>query len=349
MSIFLIGFRTMIQTASAACIRGAYCAVVGFSTWSLIAISIAVGHGFNGLKAQTTSDSSVFGVFAGSSPSGESIRPFLQIPLDAHADLIEWRLTLYQDAKTLAPTRYRLHCDYGPAVAGLPGLGTKRSTVKREGSWTIGTGTKSNPAAIVYELNGAVSLFKVHPDVLHVLDRDRSLMIGNGGWSYTLNRTEASEKPGDPSVTEGTASDSRKISPVATGPSVFGVFEGRTPCLGIARDLKIDVNAGCIKLKWRVTLYQNPETRVPSTYKVEDTLHRQLPREGNWTILRGTEADPNVIVYRLSPTKTEAAIYLLKGDDNVLFFLDQNRKPLVGHAECSYTLNRRASSHPDPP
>jgi hypothetical protein len=338
MSTFLTGLYNTLKAASAPLIRSRN------SLWSVIAISIAFGLGITGLSAQTTSDSSVFGVFAGSSPAGEAIRPLLQIPRDAKADLIQWRLILYHDAKTLAPTRYRLHCDYGPAVPGLPGLGTRRTTVKKEGSWTIGTGIKSNPKAVVYELNGAMSLFKVHPDVLHVLNGDRSLMIGNGGWSYTLNRTEASEKPGDPSLVVESGDDSRKISPLATGPSVFGVFEGRSPCLGIARDLKIDVNGGCIKVKWRVTLYQNPETRVPSTYKVEDTLHRQGAREGNWTILRSTETDPNAIVYRLFPTKTETALHLLKGDDNVLFFLNQDRKPLVGHSEFSYTLNRRASS-----
>jgi hypothetical protein len=311
--------------------------------WSVIAISIVFGLGITGLNAQTASDSSIFGFFTGSSPSGEAIRPLLQIPPDANADLIQWRLTLYQDAKTLAPTKYRLQCDYGPAVPGLPGLGSRRTTVKKEGSWTIGTGIKSNPKAIVYELDEAMSLYKVHADILHVLTLDRSLMIGNGGWSYTLNRTEASEKPGDPSLIAGSGDDSRKISPLATGPSVFGVFEGRSPCLGIARDLKINVNGGCIKVKWRVTLYQNPETGVPSTYKMEDSLHRQGPREGNWAIVRGTETDPDAI-YRLSASKTEAALHLLKGDDNVLFFLNQDLKPLVGHSEFSYTLNRRAPS-----
>jgi hypothetical protein len=77
---------------------------------------------------------------------------------------------------------------------------------------------------------------------------------------------------------------------------------------------------------------------------VEDSLHRQGAREGNWTIVRGTETDPNAIVYRLFATTTEAALHLLKGDDNVLFFLNQNLEPLVGHREFSYTLNRRVLS-----
>jgi len=42
----------------------------------------------------------------------------------------------------------------------------------------------------------------------------------------------------------------------------------------------------------------------------------------------------------LNPTPTEAALLLLKADDNILFFLNQNREPMVGHADFSYTLNR---------
>jgi hypothetical protein len=57
--------------------------------------------------------------------------------------------------------------------------------------------------------------------------------------------------------------------------------------------------------------------------------------------VHGTESDPHAIIYRLEPAKGHALLHLLKGDDNVLFFLDKKQKPLVGHAEFSYTLNRR--------
>lgn len=127
---------------------------------------------------------------------------------------------------------------------------------------------------------------------------------------------------------------------MATGPTVFGVFEGRSPCHGIARELKLPQYAGCMKVKWCVTLYRNPETSAPTTYKVEGTLHRQNAREGTWSIIQGTKTDPNATVYQLNPTQTEAALFLLKADDNVLLFLNQDREPLVGNANFSYTLNR---------
>ena len=54
--------------------------------------------------------------------------------------------------------------------------------------------------------------------------------------------------------------------PLPKGPTVFGIFEGRSPCLGIARQLKISTTADCIKLKWNLTLYRDPVTFRPSTF-----------------------------------------------------------------------------------
>ena len=183
---------------------------------------------------------------------------------------------------------------------------------------------------------------KVDENLLHLLNSDGNLMLGNGGWSYTLNRADHVEKPVDPSLTVEAPVMSYKISPLATGPTVFGIFEGRSPCHGIARELKLPLHAGCTKIKWLVTLYRNPETSAPTTYKVEGSLHRQTPREGTWSIVHGTKADPNATVYQLNPTQTEAALFLLKADDNILFFLNHDREPMVGNADFSYTLNKVA-------
>jgi len=251
------------------------------------------------VQAEPKRDSSVFGVFSGSSPSGDAIRPFLGIPPDAIGDLIQWRLTLYQNAETDGPATYSLYCEYGPAVAGLPGLGKKRSSVERQGSWRIGKGTKSNPEAVVYELDGSVSLFRLTAEILHILNRDRSLMIGTGGWSYTLYREGTSEKPGDASFPVSDESRSNAVAPVPTDRSLFGVFDGRSPCQGIAGELGIGVSAGCIKAKWRITLWHHPQTKTPTRYRMEDSLHRRAPREGNWTIIRGTQTEPNAIIDHL--------------------------------------------------
>src|SRR5437773_6375915 len=302
----------------------------------MLAVMVAMG-----LNAGSASEPVIFGTFCGSTPCGKAIRPILHIQTNGEPELIEWKLTLYRDAKTAAPSRYELHCKYGWTAPNVPGLAKDIKKLERQGTRTVSKGTKSNPQAIVFELSDGPSFFQVTADILQVLNPDRSLMIGTAGWSYTLNRTEHAEKAAEQAPASSQPATSYKISELATGPTVFGVFEGRTPCKGIARAMNIPLHAGSIKAKWRVTLYQNPETRAQTTYKLEGSLFRSEPREGNWTIVRGTDKDPNAPVYHLAGKEADSALFLLKGDDNVLFFLDQNRDPLVGNCDFSYTLNRR--------
>jgi hypothetical protein len=283
-------------------------------------------------------DRVVFGEFSGSSPCGEAVARLFDIPPGTEPPL-RWELTLYREAPSRAPAGYRLRVGHGEPASG------GRSSVK-EGRWSIARGTKSSPDAVVYELDGALPFVWVSGDLLHALNPDGSLMVGDGGWSYTLNRAGASEAVVPPEASAGRPSESYRIAPLSTGPATFGVFEGRTPCQGIARELGIDAGADRNKAKWRVTLYCDPATRAPTTYKIEGTLYRRGIREGTWSIIAGTADDPGAVVYHLSPARSEAGLSLLKGDDNVLFFLDHDRRPLVGHADFSYTLNRREATTP---
>ena len=269
------------------------------------------------------------GVFVGSTPGDELVAKLVQLPGGTEPPL-QWELHLFRDAATQAPLNYHLRCRF----AATPGQFEQR------GAWKMTKGTKSDAGANVYELDGALALTVVSENLLHLLSPDRSLMIGNGGWSYTLNRTNAAEPP-QPAPPANAPSVSYRIDPVATGPGVFGVFEGRTPCLGIARELHVPLDEHRMKAKWRVTLLQDPDTKAPTTYKLEGSLFRQSKREGTWSILRGTAKNPAATVYRLAPANGQEALLLLQGDDNILFFLDQTQNLLIGHSEFSYTLNRR--------
>lgn len=129
-------------------------------------------------------------------------------------------------------------------------------------------------------------------------------------------------------------------TPVAGGPSVIGEFDGRFPCSEIAKDWKYTVGPECEKVKWALTLYQDPATHQPTVYQLRGTLNRAAVREGKWAIVRGTRTNPNAIVYQLDSDKPDVSIFLLKGDDNVLFIMDQQRNLRVGTDYLSYTLNR---------
>lgn len=131
------------------------------------------------------------------------------------------------------------------------------------------------------------------------------------------------------------------IRSMASPDSVFGVFAGRTPCREISNELSMPAQADCSKLKWMLTLYKDPRTSAPTTYKLACTFHRQSLIEGKWIITKGAKANARATVYQLDPDKPAVSMYLMKGDDNVLFFLDKKGNLLVGNTDFSYTLNRR--------
>ena len=68
--------------------------------------------------------------------------------------------------------------------------GTKNET---GGKWTIVRGTKTNPGSIVYMLESdkaekTITFLKLGDNLIHLLDNDGKLMIGNESFSYTLSR-----------------------------------------------------------------------------------------------------------------------------------------------------------------
>jgi hypothetical protein len=277
--------------------------------------------------------------FVGTSPCGPLPREFLGGIAPATAcDAITWRLALLTAAD--GTKTWTLSAGYQIPAPARPGHMVAGPRVALEGIWDAATTTPSKAAANTYRLTArdperSLWLAAVGDGLLHVLAEDKSLLVGTSGWSYTLNQADRAEKAGIPAPAPEL---SYTVSPRSTGP-VFGIFEGRTPCLGIARALSLQDIPGCIKVKWRITLHQDPQSAAPTTYKIEGTLHRSAAREGTWEIVRGPLGSDSVI-YRLAATQTEAPLLLMKGDDNVLYFLDRQQRPLIGNADFSYTLNR---------
>lgn len=286
---------------------------------------------------RTVADTSVSGVFEGTSPGVIAARPFLKIPLTDKCDFIKWKLTFLQDAQTKAPATFRLEREYGFYVDNRTDQSIGRATM--EGRWEITKGIPAKPDAVVYRLySGEHSIYfmQVDHNLLHLLNTDRSLMVGNGGQSFTLSRTGRIIPPMSIFQTLQTS-----ISLTSGIKDSVLVYTGRTPCAAIARELNLPANPECYKLKWLLTLYQAPHTFKPTRYQLKRTLHRQSIIEGSWTVVKGSAADPQALVYLLDPDKPGYTLYLMKGDDNVLFFLDKERNLLVGNNLFSYTLDRR--------
>ena len=121
---------------------------------------------------------------------------------------------------------------------------------------------------------------------------------------------------------------------------LIGYFDGRTPCQELAKQLNEPTIPECIKIKWRLTLNKNGADTTAGTYSLEGFKFRgDNILKGTWQIIKGSNADPNAIVYQLHhPIKGN--LYFLKADDDVLFFLDNNKNIMVGDRHFSYALYR---------
>ncbi len=122
---------------------------------------------------------------------------------------------------------------------------------------------------------------------------------------------------------------------ISKGPSIFS---GRTPCNPILSRLNNIGHSGCQRVKISLTLNENGECELAIVYV--GMGNTKYIKYGNWNMTRGSRLNPKASVYRLSFDKPEKPVLLMKGDDYVLFFLDDEKNLLVGNAELSYTLNR---------
>ena len=290
--------------------------------------------------------------FVGSTPCDSVSIPLLKIEANVKCELIKWKLRLFQDARSLAPSTYQLNYTYGLAQQGTNGVAQGGTTVTREGRWSIVRGTQTGTT--VYRLDAgssqeSLSFLQLDHNVIHLLDRAGNLAVGHAGWSYTLNRVGQSVPSN--SVTPFSLADVKFDSqPTSTLPAtavsaVERTFVGRSPCSEVAAQLKKPVTMDCMKAKWALNLYLDPVALTPTTYKLKGTFYRNQIGEGRWSIVRGTKTDPSAVIYQLDPADRRGSLLLLKADDNILFFLDSERNLMVGNADFSYTLNRQSETH----
>jgi hypothetical protein len=289
----------------------------------------------------------VLGVFEGITPCSNENPPIPQIAENLVCEQMIWKLTLYQDAATGNPTTYQLTSAYGLSQQGSTGLQRGGTYKDLEGKWATIQGTQANPNAVIYQLNpddpeAAINFMKLDDNILHLLNQDESLMVGNAAWSYTLNRTDKRIVSNPAAVTDFPSVAT--LPPVTSEASSPGIFEGRIPCVETVMALHKISTAGCQRVKLRLTLPQNAETQASATFELLSvyvgTGVTQYNASGAWTILQGTSADPAALVYQLNPNGSQQPIFFLRADDNNLFLLDSDFNLMVGDALMSFTLSR---------
>jgi hypothetical protein len=267
-------------------------------------------------------------VLVGSTPGDVVIKSMLSIAADKKVDFVRWDLVLNENSRS-----YVLNGHYGVGKPNTPDFEGGGEKLRLSGTYKVSKDRNCD----VYRLEGdkvrgtTIALAKLNDDLFHILSPEGKLMVGTGGWSHTLTRKGAiAASPNLPRWTT--------TAPVAIGDKT--VFVGRTPCREVAGEYDLASSSECYKLKWKLTLLRDPQTKEPASYKLEYTLHRSSAIEGKWSIVSGTKANPQAIVYQLDPDKPGKAISLLVGDENVLFFMDKQERLFSGNADFSYTLSK---------
>jgi hypothetical protein len=143
---------------------------------------------------------------------------------------------------------------------------------------------------------------------------------------------------GQTAAADNKVSESITFSEMPKGPAVYGIFEGRSPC-GISQQMGADMAGGCDHLKWQLILFRDIITLKPTTFSLTTEMFGRRPLKGRWTIIRGSRNDPKAVIFALGYGPGQI-LYLFRGDENVLFILDEKREFLTGDKDFSYTLNR---------
>lgn len=273
-------------------------------------------------------------VLMGSTPGDGLIKTMLTIPAETKVDFIRWNLII--DDKNA----FVLDIAYGESKPNTLGfISEGKQTIK--GTCLMVKNQDRNRFREVYQLRGddlpeIISLVKINENLFHILTPQNQLMVGNGGWSYSLNRKTPVD-PGGILISSHQPDDK----------SLQLVFEGRTPCREIATaHPEMNASAACFKIKWRLVLNRDSITHEPTTCTIRNIVNNE-PRDvaGKWTIIKGTATNAEAIIYSVQADNLAEPVLFLLGDENVLFFLDKDNNPLTGNEDFSFTMNKRVQQH----
>ena len=288
-------------------------------------------------RHETTADNAAV-VFEAMTPCDPLTKPLRQIPDGVACEMTMWRITFAADRT------FVLNAAYGMSQPNTTGIRDGGTKVDMTGAWSTSVGTNSDPHASVIALTDerdaahSILFVKINDDLLHLLDPQKRLMVGNGGWSYTLNRIGLATAR---SPFAGTTSIAAPPSDATATPfETAGVYEGRTPCSEITNEFtKVPSGPQCQRIKWRLRVNADSGSATSGTYEFDGT---ETGRDGTWRLARGTRTHPSAMVLELD-LGDSARFRLLHADANNLYVLDRDGELMVGDALLSYTLSRRAT------
>jgi hypothetical protein len=251
-------------------------------------------------------------VYVGSTPADPDVRDFLGISLIDSIDFIRWNVVIRSD-------RYDLNCHYGLSKPSTNGFNGEKKVM------FSGPLSKQGNYYHLQRGNKTFYLLEINSNLLHLLDKNKNLLVGNGGYSYALNSSTPVKN------------DQFNLPLKKTPMEYLMAFQGRTPCQELSTLLGRETSPACDKMKWYIIFYSDSITGKPSYYIEGGRGYKKETMEkGRWEII----GKNGRIIYKLDIEKRPYPLYLLKADDNILFFTDAQGNLLVGNENFSYTLNR---------
>jgi len=135
-------------------------------------------------------------IFVAATPCDAVPRHLLAIPANLDCEMIKWRLTLRRDPRNLGRDEFKLQYTYGMTKPGTQGFMDDGFSKELSGTWVISKNTGKLPGKQIFTLQPAASqpaivLLQMSGRMLHLLDTQGKLMIGNAGFSYTFNKQNA--------------------------------------------------------------------------------------------------------------------------------------------------------------
>lgn len=298
--------------------------LIHFSTFLILGLNSSCSW-----AADRKSDNENF-LFVGCTPGDILIKSQLGIQPETKIDFIRWNLK-FENSNT-----FILNIKFGENKPNTLEFIEGGQSKDFSGTYTISKNLNND----IYHLEAThlkIAMVKLNDNIFHFLTTKNQLMVGNGGWSYTLNNKNPTKtKSNLPSLTKANYSLNDKLAQV--------IYDGRTPCQEFATEHQINVSESCFKLKWKLTLNRDSINYNPTTYtirKIVDGVPKDIT--GTWAIIKGTKSNPDAIIYQLDPDKPNLTISLFVGDDNILFFLHKDKNLFIGNDNFSFTLNKRQS------
>lgn len=271
-------------------------------------------------------------VLMGSTPGDSLIKTMLSIPPQTAIDFMKWNLVFEQH------NVFVLDIVFGvsqPNTLGFKEEGTKKNI---RGKYMVTGNGHNKYAKEIYQLKSndgqvSLSLVKISEHSFHLLTPDGNLLIGNGGWSYALNRKDPVGGNETLILTAALKANSTQV-----------IYDGRTPCKEIAAEHpEMKVSAACFKLKWQLILNRDAVTYQPTSFSIRKIIDGKAQHvTGKWIIRKGTGTRAGQTIYTIEPDKPGASISFLVADDNILFFLNKDDQPYIGNADFSFVLNRKS-------